>query len=120
MADPNLDLELQNNCALAALIAAREKQDAALKTMWTGSDTDTAPPSDTSCKVEQVKTLHDSLRALEETRAKEASAWAAHWTTSVIKPAWENNTELEKELAEPETKTGVSEVLPTIEITELS
>ena len=139
MAD--LDLESQNNCALAALIAAREEQDTALKSMWTGS----IRSSDT---IDPTPTLHDSLRALEEMRAKEEASWAAHWTTEVtadaVTPAWENNTELEKvsepELepkpeskAEPEPKSKAepesepepepkqeSEPLPTIEITELS
>jgi outer membrane biosynthesis protein TonB len=98
MAD--LDLESQNNCALAALIAAREEQDTALKSMWTGS----IRSSDT---IDPTPTLHDSLRALEEMRAKEEASWAAHWTSvTAVTPAWENNTELEKvSEPEPESKT---------------
>jgi hypothetical protein len=116
------ELEVQNNCALAALMAAREQQDAALQSMWTGDTAPipkaetalpqpvyTVPPSDTAFFVdghfykvpdaERAEVLHKSLATLAEERAKEEAKWAAYWTdasaaTVAVKPAWENDTEL--------------------------
>lgn len=109
-------LEVQNNCALAALMAAREEQDSALHSMWTGGPTadttlpppvHTVPPSDTGFyvdghfykvpDVERAEALHKSLTELAEERAKEEAKWAAHWTdpsaaTVSVKPAWEDDT----------------------------
>jgi hypothetical protein len=112
------DLEVRNNCALAALMAAREEQDAALQSMWTGGagaaatagsfpmPVHTVPPSDTCFEVDghfykipdvdRANELQKSLAELAEARAKEEAAWAAHWTdpsaVSVpVKPAWEND-----------------------------
>lgn len=137
----NPELEVQNNCALAALMAAREQQDAALQGMW-GDPAETktesrlpppiptVPPSDTCFEVdghfykvpdvERAEALHKSLATLTEERSKEEAKWAAHWT----QPA--PNTEIvEQPASGAETKTELSNAtntsgLPHIEITELS
>lgn len=140
----NPELEVQNNCALAVLMATREQQDAALQNMW-GDPVETKkernlpppiptiPPSDTCFEVdghfykipdvERAEALHKSLTVLEEERAKEEAAWSAHWTTMPPAPAWETNTEIvEQPTKDAKTKTSASGIsdLPHIEITELN
>lgn len=116
----NPELEVQNNCAMAALMAAREAQDAALQGMWISNaevpeakkepqlppPVHTVPLSDTCFEVdghiykapdvERAMELHKSLTELEAARAKEEAAWSAHWTQppAVPAPAWETNTEI--------------------------
>jgi hypothetical protein len=138
----NPALEVQNNCALAALMAAREEQDSALQGMWTSGDHKmetilpppppvyTIPPSDTCFEVdghfykvpdvERALELNKSFTELAEERAKEEAKWAAHWTDpSAI-------AVVSTHVSEPmisETKiesTDDTDTLPIIEITELS
>jgi hypothetical protein len=142
----NPELEVQNNCAIAALMAAREAQDAALQAMWTGEEekkepqlpppTYTVPPSDTCFPVdghfykvpdtERMVAVEVSLRSLEEARAKEEAAWSAHWTQPA--PACETNTAITvtpsaSEPLDPGTKIESmpdNTEIPRIEVTELS
>lgn len=145
----NPELEVQNNCALAALMAAREQQDAVLQGMWTSSaeapeakkepqlppPIHTVPPSDTCFEVdghfykapdvERALELHKSLAALEAARAKEEAAWSAHWTTmpsAQPTPAWETNTEIVEvtRVSEPVTKTEVTVTHDDVPILEVS
>jgi hypothetical protein len=89
-------LEVQNNCALAALMAEREAQDATLYKAWTDASSSIPPPiltvplSDTCFQVDghvykipDVIRAHEIEKSLEEltaARDKEKAKWAEHWT----------------------------------------
>jgi hypothetical protein len=103
------ELEVRNNCALAELMAAREAQDAALYSAWTGEAaavtvTDTSAPapasslpppvftvplSETCFQVdghiykipdeERARKIQKSLEELAAEREKEEAKWAAYW-----------------------------------------
>ena len=97
----NPELEVQNNCALAALMAAREAQDIHFHGAWTDVSSEetelktlpppitTIPPSDTCFQVDghfykipdpvRAKAIESSLEELAAKRAKEEAKWAAHW-----------------------------------------
>ncbi len=125
------ELEVHNNCALAELMAAREAQDAALYSAWTGeAATATAVPAPTSSlpppvftvplsetcfqvdghiyKIpdeERAREIQKSLEELAAEREKEEAKWAAYWKEAAPvapRPAWETTEEVsEPRVSEP-------------------
>ena len=125
------DLEIRNNCALAELMAAREAQDAAIYSAWTGGatasatatkgpDTSLPPPIYTTplsetCflvdghtykipDVERAREIQKSLEELAAEREKEEAKWAAYWKEAAPiapRPAWEATEEVETRVSVP-------------------
>lgn len=123
--DPTL--EVRNNCDLAALMAAREAQDATFQSAWTGGESTatntsisqselpppvhTVPLSETCFEVDghiykipdpnRAQEIEKSLEKLAAEREKEEAKWAAYWKEKEAavppKPAWEESDEVVRE-----------------------